>query len=99
MLRRSLAGLVPPGAFEAADVKPDSRAEDLDVYAWGRLAAAVRTPAVGRPAMARPAVGRPAMGRPAMGRPAMSRAGRPISVAPLQVALLQRAAGAGGLAV
>jgi 16S rRNA (adenine1518-N6/adenine1519-N6)-dimethyltransferase len=41
MLRRSLDGLVPPGAFEAAEVKPDSRAENLDVYAWGRLAAAV----------------------------------------------------------
>ncbi len=41
MLRRSLAGLVPSGAFEAAEVRPDSRAENLDVYAWGRLAAAV----------------------------------------------------------
>jgi 16S rRNA (adenine1518-N6/adenine1519-N6)-dimethyltransferase len=41
MLRRSLAGLVPPGAFEAAEVRPESRAENLDVYAWGRLAAAV----------------------------------------------------------
>jgi 16S rRNA (adenine1518-N6/adenine1519-N6)-dimethyltransferase len=41
MLRRSLAGLVPAGAFEAAQVKPESRAENLDVYAWGRLAAAV----------------------------------------------------------
>jgi 16S rRNA (adenine1518-N6/adenine1519-N6)-dimethyltransferase len=41
MLRRSLAGLVPPGAFEVADVRPDSRAENLDVFAWGRLAAAV----------------------------------------------------------
>jgi 16S rRNA (adenine1518-N6/adenine1519-N6)-dimethyltransferase len=41
MLRRSLAGLVPEGAFEAAEVKPESRAENLDVYAWGRLAAAV----------------------------------------------------------
>jgi 16S rRNA (adenine1518-N6/adenine1519-N6)-dimethyltransferase len=40
MLRRSLAGLVPPGAFEAAEVRPDSRAENLDVHAWGRLAAA-----------------------------------------------------------
>jgi 16S rRNA (adenine1518-N6/adenine1519-N6)-dimethyltransferase len=41
MLRRSLAGLVPPGAFQAAEVRPESRAENLDVYAWGRLAAAV----------------------------------------------------------
>jgi 16S rRNA (adenine1518-N6/adenine1519-N6)-dimethyltransferase len=44
-LRRSLAGLVPAGAFEAAGVKPESRAENLDVYAWGRLAAAVRAAA------------------------------------------------------
>jgi 16S rRNA (adenine1518-N6/adenine1519-N6)-dimethyltransferase len=41
MLRRSLAGLVPARAFEVAEVKPDSRAENLDVYAWGRLAAVV----------------------------------------------------------
>jgi 16S rRNA (adenine1518-N6/adenine1519-N6)-dimethyltransferase len=41
MLRRSLAGLVPEGAFQAAGVEPESRAENLDVYAWGRLAAAV----------------------------------------------------------
>jgi len=40
MLRRSLAGLVPAGAFEAAEVDPRSRAENLDVHAWGRLAAA-----------------------------------------------------------
>ncbi|HET6964345.1 MAG TPA: 16S rRNA (adenine(1518)-N(6)/adenine(1519)-N(6))-dimethyltransferase RsmA [Acidimicrobiales bacterium] len=37
MLRRSLAGLVTPDAFEAAGVSPESRAEDLDVMAWGRL--------------------------------------------------------------
>jgi 16S rRNA (adenine1518-N6/adenine1519-N6)-dimethyltransferase len=41
MLRRALAGLASPQAFEAAEVRPDSRAENLDVYAWGRLAAAV----------------------------------------------------------
>jgi 16S rRNA (adenine1518-N6/adenine1519-N6)-dimethyltransferase len=41
MLRRSLAGLLPPGAFEAAEVLPDSRAENLDIHAWGRLAAVV----------------------------------------------------------
>jgi 16S rRNA (adenine1518-N6/adenine1519-N6)-dimethyltransferase len=41
MLRRSLAGLVPPAAFEAAGVSPESRAEDLAVEDWGRLAAAV----------------------------------------------------------
>ena len=39
MLRRSLAGLVEPAAFERADVRPDARAEELDVAAWGRLAA------------------------------------------------------------
>lgn len=41
MLRRSLAGRVGPEAFEAAGVSPQGRAEDLDVAAWGRLAAAV----------------------------------------------------------
>jgi 16S rRNA (adenine1518-N6/adenine1519-N6)-dimethyltransferase len=40
MLRRSLAGLVTPAAFVAAGVRPESRAEELDVFAWGRLAAA-----------------------------------------------------------
>jgi 16S rRNA (adenine1518-N6/adenine1519-N6)-dimethyltransferase len=40
MLRRSLAGLVPDGAFERAGVNPAARAEELDVVAWGRLAAA-----------------------------------------------------------
>jgi 16S rRNA (adenine1518-N6/adenine1519-N6)-dimethyltransferase len=39
MLRRSLAGLVEPAAFEAAGVRPEARAEELDVAAWGRLAA------------------------------------------------------------
>ncbi len=38
MLRRSLAGVVQPDAFEAAGVSPTLRAEDLDVVAWGRLA-------------------------------------------------------------
>ncbi len=41
MLRRSLADLVAPDAFADASVAPESRAEDLDVAAWGRLAAAV----------------------------------------------------------
>ena len=40
MLRRSLSGLVGPDAFEAAGVRPEARAEELDVAAWGRLAAA-----------------------------------------------------------
>jgi 16S rRNA (adenine1518-N6/adenine1519-N6)-dimethyltransferase len=38
MLRRSLAGVVDPIAFAAADVEPTARAEDLDVVRWGRLA-------------------------------------------------------------
>ena len=38
MLRRSLAGLVPPEAFEAAGVRPEARAEELGVADWGRLA-------------------------------------------------------------
>jgi 16S rRNA (adenine1518-N6/adenine1519-N6)-dimethyltransferase len=39
MLRRSLAGVVDPAAFERAGVRPDARAEELDVASWGRLAA------------------------------------------------------------
>ena len=39
MLRRSLAGVVSPEAFEAAGVRPEARAEELDVAEWGRLAA------------------------------------------------------------
>lgn len=39
MLRRALAGVVDPGAFAAAGVAPSARAEELDVEAWGRLAA------------------------------------------------------------
>ena len=39
MLRRSLAGVVEPEAFNRAGVRPDARAEELDVTAWGRLAA------------------------------------------------------------
>ncbi len=41
MLRRSLSGLVTAAAFAAADVNPEARPEELDVAAWGRLAAAV----------------------------------------------------------
>jgi 16S rRNA (adenine1518-N6/adenine1519-N6)-dimethyltransferase len=44
MLRRSLAGLVPPAAFEAAGIRPEARAEELSVEDWGRLAAATPTP-------------------------------------------------------
>ncbi len=45
MLRRSLLGLVDADAFDAAGVDPTSRAEELDVVAWGRLAAAAGLPA------------------------------------------------------
>jgi len=38
MLRRSLAALVPPEAFAAAGLRPESRAEELSVGDWGRLA-------------------------------------------------------------
>jgi len=39
MLRGSLAGVVPPGAFAATGVSPEARAEELGVEEWGRLAA------------------------------------------------------------
>jgi 16S rRNA (adenine1518-N6/adenine1519-N6)-dimethyltransferase len=38
MLRRSLAGIVDPDTFAAADVSPTARPEELDVDAWCRLA-------------------------------------------------------------
>ncbi len=38
MVRRSLAGLVDADGFVRADVRPDARAEQLDLAAWGRLA-------------------------------------------------------------
>ena len=38
MLRRSLTGLVPAEAFAAAGVRPEARAEELDLAAWSRLA-------------------------------------------------------------
>ena len=38
MLRRSLAGLVDAAGFEQAGVRPEARAEELDLAAWGRLA-------------------------------------------------------------
>jgi 16S rRNA (adenine1518-N6/adenine1519-N6)-dimethyltransferase len=40
MLRRSLAGLVAAEGFVAAGVRPEARAEELDVEAWARLASA-----------------------------------------------------------
>jgi 16S rRNA (adenine1518-N6/adenine1519-N6)-dimethyltransferase len=39
MLRRCLEGLVGPDAFACAGIAPTARAEELDVVAWGRLAA------------------------------------------------------------
>jgi len=47
MLRRALAGRVADGAFVAAGVDPEARAEQLDVAAWGRLAAAACASAPG----------------------------------------------------
>jgi 16S rRNA (adenine1518-N6/adenine1519-N6)-dimethyltransferase len=38
MLRRSLAGVVTPEAFERAGIRPQARAEELDIVEWGRLA-------------------------------------------------------------
>ncbi len=42
MLRRSLDGLVPAGAFEAAGIAPTARPEELALDAWARLADTVR---------------------------------------------------------
>ncbi|MGH9193571.1 MAG: 16S rRNA (adenine(1518)-N(6)/adenine(1519)-N(6))-dimethyltransferase RsmA [Acidimicrobiales bacterium] len=41
MLRRSLASLVDPSAFERAGVRPDARAEELRLDDWARLANAL----------------------------------------------------------
>lgn len=41
MLRGALAGVVDPASFAAADVPATARAEELDIDAWGRLAAFV----------------------------------------------------------
>jgi 16S rRNA (adenine1518-N6/adenine1519-N6)-dimethyltransferase len=40
MLRRTLSSLVSADAFAAAGVNPQARPEELDVFAWGRLAEA-----------------------------------------------------------
>ncbi len=42
MLRRALAGVAEAGDFAGAGVRPEARAEELDVVAWGRLAACVQ---------------------------------------------------------
>jgi 16S rRNA (adenine1518-N6/adenine1519-N6)-dimethyltransferase len=44
MLRRSLAGLVSADQMAAAGIRPDGRAEELDLEAWTRLAACTRPP-------------------------------------------------------
>lgn len=41
MLRRALAEIASPIDFESAGVKPESRAEELDLLAWGRLRVAI----------------------------------------------------------
>ena len=44
MLRRALAGLATPEEMIAAGIRPDARAEELDLAAWVRLARCVRRP-------------------------------------------------------
>ncbi len=51
MLRRSLAGLVTAEQFARAAIAPESRAEELDLAAWCRLADAVSSEAVSSEAM------------------------------------------------
>jgi 16S rRNA (adenine1518-N6/adenine1519-N6)-dimethyltransferase len=54
MLRRALAGVVDPAAFEAAGVAPSARAEELGVDEWGRLAGYSTGAATGTSAGASP---------------------------------------------
>ncbi|HUQ63396.1 MAG TPA: 16S rRNA (adenine(1518)-N(6)/adenine(1519)-N(6))-dimethyltransferase RsmA [Acidimicrobiales bacterium] len=44
MLRRALGGLVSAEDFTAAGIRPEARAEELDVDAWGRLARCTSRP-------------------------------------------------------
>ena len=44
MLRGALRGVVDDGAFACAGIRPEARAEELDVEAWGRLAMCSRRP-------------------------------------------------------
>ncbi len=54
MLRRSLAGVVEPAAFERAGVRPDARAEELGVDGMGQAGGTVTpAPAVTVPAPAK----------------------------------------------
>jgi 16S rRNA (adenine1518-N6/adenine1519-N6)-dimethyltransferase len=41
MLRRALGGTVDVSAFECAGIRPESRAEELTIEDWGRLAACI----------------------------------------------------------
>ena len=41
MLRRALADVALPEDFASAAVNPESRAEELDLAAWGRLCKAI----------------------------------------------------------
>jgi 16S rRNA (adenine1518-N6/adenine1519-N6)-dimethyltransferase len=58
MLRGTLAGLAGPEAFIAAGVDPQSRAEELDIHAWGRLARAALPPPALPPVPEQPGVPR-----------------------------------------
>jgi 16S rRNA (adenine1518-N6/adenine1519-N6)-dimethyltransferase len=49
MLRRVLDGTVTPEQFAVAGIAPTSRAEELDVHAWGRLTMAVHPVAASEP--------------------------------------------------
>jgi 16S rRNA (adenine1518-N6/adenine1519-N6)-dimethyltransferase len=40
MLRRALAGEVPPEAFTVSGIRPEARAEELSIDDWARLTAA-----------------------------------------------------------
>jgi 16S rRNA (adenine1518-N6/adenine1519-N6)-dimethyltransferase len=44
MLRRALGDLVGPEVFACAGVRPEARAEELDVETWGRLATCALSP-------------------------------------------------------
>ena len=44
MLRGALRGLVTDDVFTCAGVRPEARAEELDVEAWGRLTTCAHPP-------------------------------------------------------
>lgn len=47
MLRRVLVNIALPADFESAGVNPESRAEELDLAAWGRLCKVIKSRATG----------------------------------------------------